>query len=156
MQVTFFKNYSSNEVVNKRLEHLAYGEANICSVRVTENTFMSKPTFYLGSEDFSFNNCNYLFCDNFNRYYFIEDIEISNNGCVYLHCRVDVLMSFADFIRNLYSTVERQEEVKNCNPYIEDNEVIARIDRQYVKKQIGSVGGNATGTHICLTVTGGN
>lgn len=156
MRLTFFKNYSSNEVANKRIEHYAYGVDNIVEARTTDNSSMSKPIFYLGSANFDFNNCNYLFCDIFNRYYYIEDTEISNNGMIYLHCRVDVLMSFNDFIRNLYTTVERQESVDLCNPYIEDSEVIARIDRQYVKKQIGSVGGNATGTHICLTVTGGN
>ena len=65
-------------------------------------------------------------------------------------------MSFRPYLINLYTTVERQESADKCNPYIEDTNVVARIDRQYVKKQIGSVGGNATGTHICLTVTGGN
>ena len=72
-----------------------------------------------------------------------------------LYCHVDVLMSNAAWVRSLYALVKRQESKDLCNKYIEDNEVITRIDRQIVKKQIGSVGGNATGTHICLTVTGG-
>ena len=156
MRATFFKNYSDNNVVSKHLEHLAYGADNIVEVKIIKDCSFTRPILLLGSANFDFSNCNYLFLDIFNRYYYIEDIEITNNGMIYLHCRVDVLMSFGAFIRNLYTTVERQESTDKCNPYIEDTNVVARIDRQYVKKQIGSVGGNATGTHICLTVTGGN
>ena len=156
MRATFFKNYSDNNVVSKHLEHLAYGADNIVDVKITKDCSFTRPILLLGSANFDFSNCNYLFLDTFNRYYYIEDIEISNNGMIYLHCRVDPLMSFRIYLMNLYTTIERQESVGLCNPYIEDTNVVARIDRQYVKKQIGSVGGNATGTHICLTVTGGN
>ena len=156
MRVTFFKNHSDNNVVCKHLEHLAYGDDNIVELKITKDCSFTKPILSLGSANFDFSNCNYLYFDTFNRYYYIEDIEISNNGMIYLHCRADVLMSFRPYLMNLYTTVERQESTDKCNPYIEDTNVVARIDRQYVKKQIGSVGGNATGTHICLTVTGGN
>ena len=156
MRATFFKNYSDNNVVSKHLEHLAYGSDNIVEVKITKDCSFTRPILLLGSANFDFSNCNYLYFDTFNRYYYIEDIEISNNGMIYLHCRVDVLMSSRPYLINLYATIERQESVSLCNPYIEDTNVVARIDRQYVKKQIGSVGGNATGTHICLTVTGGN
>ena len=156
MRATFFKNYSDNNVVSKHLEHLTYGDDNIVELKITKDCSFTKPILSLGSANFDFSNCNYLYFDTFNRYYYIEDIEISNNGMIYLHCRVDPLMSFRIYLMNLYTTIERQESVGLCNPYIEDTNVVARIDRQYVKKQIGSVGGNATGTHICLTVTGGN
>ena len=156
MRATFFKNYSDNNVVSKHLEHLAYGADNIVELKITKDCSFTRPILSLGSANFDFSNCNYLYFDTFNRYYYIEDIEISNNGIIYLHCWVDVLMSFRPYLMNLYTTVERQESTDKCNPYIEDTNVVARIDRQYVKKQIGSVGGNATGTHICLTVTGGN
>lgn len=155
MFLTFFQNLSDNNVVSKNLVHLSYGNDNIVEADITKECSFSRPIFFLGSADFDFAHCNYLYCDKFQRYYYIEDIEISKNGTIYLHCHVDVLMSFSNFIRDLYTTVERQEKVENCNPYIKDTQVVARIDRQYKKKQIGSVGGNATGTHICLTVTGG-
>ena len=155
-RITFFQNLSDNNVVNKNLIHLTYGNDNIVTLEITHDCSFAKPIFVLGSANFDFAHCNYLYFEDFNRYYYIEDIIIKSNKRIELHCMVDVLMSFADFIRNLYTTVERQESVDKCNPYIEDTNVVARIDRQYVKKQIGSVGGNATGTHICLTVTGGN
>lgn len=155
-RITFFQNLSDNNVVNKNLIHLTYGNDNIVPLEITHDCSFAKPVFVLGSANFDFEHCNYLYFEDFNRYYYIEDIIIKSNKRIELHCRVDVLMSFADFIRNLYTTVERQESTDKCNPYIEDTNVVARIDRQYVKKQIGSVGGNATGTHICLTVTGGN
>ena len=72
-----------------------------------------------------------------------------------MYCHVDVLQTYAQQIRDMYALVSRQENINLCNKYIEDNNITARIDRQIVKKKIGSVGGKATGTHICLTVTGG-
>ena len=155
MNLTFFKNKSAPTYVNKSLDHFQYGNDNIVPCSVTDGCTISNPKFLLGSAQFDLSNCNYCYCDLFGRFYYINECETIQNGMVILHCHVDVLMSNAAWVRSLYALVKRQESKDLCNKYIEDTEVITRIDRQIVKKQIGSVGGNATGTHICLTVTGG-
>lgn len=156
-RLTFFQNIASNNVVDKTkyLIHLAYGADNIVDVHITGECSFKNPIFLLGSANFDFKHCNYVYFDEFARYYYIDNIVIRPNGIIELQCSVDVLMSFQKDIRSLYTIVERQEAISNCNPYIPDPNAIQRVDRQIVKKQIGSVGGNATGAHIALTVTGG-
>lgn len=155
-RITFFQNSSDNNVVNKNLTHLIYGNDNIVPLEITHDCSFANPVFVLGSSNFDFEHCNYLYFEDFHRYYYIDDIVIKSNKRIELHCSVDVLMSFASQIRNIYTIVERQEQVSNCNPYIVDNQVIGRVDRQIKKKSLAnSVGGNATGNHIVLTVTGG-
>ena len=155
MNLTFFQNKSAPAYVNKSLDHFQYGSDNIVPCKATDGCTISDPIFLLGSSMFDLSNCNYCYCDLFGRFYYIKDCEVLPGGMTRLYCHVDVLMSNAAWVRSLYALVKRQESKNLCNKYIEDNEVITRIDRQIVKKQIGSVGGNATGTHICLTVTGG-
>lgn len=156
-RITFFQNSSDNSVVLKKLTHLGYGDDNIVNMNITEDCSFQSPIFLLGSANFDFQHCNYLYFEDFARYYYIEDIVLKSGNMIELHCREDVLMSFASQIRNIYTIVERQEQLSNCNPYIVDNKVIGRVDRQMKKRTLSnSVGGNATGTHIVLTVTGGD
>lgn len=161
-QLTFFQNAADPKIVNKTnyngknyLTHLTYGDKNIVPCDIVFPCSTMRPTFLVGSQYFDFKHCNYLYCDTFGRYYFITDAQLLNNGMVQLQCKVDVLYSFKDAIYNLYTVVARQEDKQKCNPYIPDELIVGRVDRQVIKKQIGAVGGNATGTHIVLTVTGG-
>ena len=60
---------------------------------------------------------NYAYIPEFNRYYFITDMEVVNNNLVTVYMRVDVLNSFSDEIKNLSVMVSRQE-------YIYDNSLL--------------------------------
>lgn len=44
------------------------------------------------------NQCNYMYIENFNRYYFITDFNIIRNGIIDISGHVDVLMTYADEI----------------------------------------------------------
>lgn len=154
--ITLFQNSSPKNDMNKQLTHLLYGNDNIVPCDIVHPCSIENPVFRLGSDNFDFRHCNYLYCDTFERYYFINDVNVLNNGMVELQCSVDVLKSFEAGILNLYTVVERQEDVKNCNKFIPDPMIVGRLDRQVVKPpKIGDVGGHATGTHIVLTTTGG-
>lgn len=154
-KLTFFQNYSNKNVVNKELVHYTYGNNNIVPCQIVYPCSLESPIFELGSTYFDNRKCNYLYCDILQRYYFIDDVELMNNGIVRLHCSVDVLKSFETDIRGIYTVIERQESKTNCNPYIPDTQIVGRIDRHIQKYNVGQVGGNATGTHIVLTTTGG-
>lgn len=157
-RLTFFQNSADNNIVDKTnyLTHLGYSDDNIVKADIVDDCSIKTPVFLLGSFPFDFSHCNYLYCSDFGRYYYINDVVVKNNGMTELPCSVDVLMTYASGIRDLYTIVERQEQVDNCNPYIVDDLVIGRVDRQIEKKSLpNSVGGNATGNHIVLTVTGG-
>ena len=155
MNLTFFTNLSTPTVLNKNLVHLEYGPDNIVPCNITEPCDVIEPIFILGSATFDITKCNYCYCDYFRRYYFIEKTKILSNGMVQLLCKEDILYTYSDWVRSYYGIIRRQENVNLCNKFIPDDRIVGRIDRQIIKKQIGVVGGNSTGGHICLTVTGG-
>lgn len=64
-----------------------------------------------------FTKINYIYVDSFKRYYFSK-VSVEN-GFIILDCLVDVLMSYADSIKNLTATIDRNEFLKNG--YLQDN-----------------------------------
>ena len=52
---------------------------------------------------------NYIYIEEFNRYYFVRSIEIVRTGLYRMYCDVDVLMSFKTEIGNLKAVVKRNE-----------------------------------------------
>lgn len=58
-------------------------------------------------------NFNYMFIEKFNRYYFIEDIEIFPNKIYNITLKCDVLMSFKDDILNSYANITNQTNYNN-------------------------------------------
>ncbi len=57
---------------------------------------------------------NYAYLDYYDRYYFIENIDVFPNGIYQLYLRCDVLESFKNDILSSYGTIVQQE---NSNPY---------------------------------------
>lgn len=65
------------------------------------------------SPGFHANNSNYIYVQEFQRYYYITNIVSVNNTLWELHCHVDVLMSYADQIAEQVAVVSRQERKYN-------------------------------------------
>lgn len=61
---------------------------------------------------------NYAKIETFGRYYFITNIISTYNNLWEIHLHVDVLMSFAEQIKQQVAVVARQEE--NFNLYLDD------------------------------------
>lgn len=62
---------------------------------------------------FHANDVNYLYVEEFRRYYYITNIISTNYTLWELHCHVDVLMSYKDQIRAQTAIVARQEAQYN-------------------------------------------
>ena len=139
MTITLYKNNSDNIVVDKSLTFLNELDGNfrddeslINPVILIDKT--SLETFYeiqydnedvqyddediAVTLDFNINDTNYLYIKEFNRYYFINDINVYNNQLLILSCHVDVLMSYKDIFRNLNALISRNEY--DYDEYIED------------------------------------
>lgn len=65
------------------------------------------------SPGFHANKSNYIYVEEFGRYYYITNIVSTYNKLWELHCHVDVLMSFADAIKEQTAVVARQEATYN-------------------------------------------
>ena len=59
-------------------------------------------------------SCNYCYIPEYNRYYYITNVNLSSGDRMIVSCSVDPLMSFSSEILSLYVTITRQE-------YAEDN-----------------------------------
>ena len=84
----------------------SYGEVRSC--RPTEEVDVLRPTFEIDySERTVKSNYNYIWCDLFNRYYFIDDMEIQIGKKIIIHCSVDVLETYNFEIRQCLGTITR-------------------------------------------------
>lgn len=64
-----------------------------------------------------FTKINYIYVDSFKRYYFAK--VTVENGFIILDCSVDVLMTYANAIKKLTATIDRNEFLRNG--YIQDD-----------------------------------
>lgn len=67
-----------------------------------------RPTFILSyASDLLISN--YLYCPDFSRYYFIDNIQVTPGNRFEISCTVDVLMSYRNEISRINCVVTRQE-----------------------------------------------
>ena len=88
MRVILYNNKSDNNVVNKQIVRIK----NMSNVIIKENSSIINPVFIIKNvTNQKIIKSNYLFSDDFNRYYYINNIVVINGGMFELHCSVDVL-----------------------------------------------------------------
>ena len=51
--------------------------------------------------------CNYLYCSEFGRYYFVKNIAVDTAGRINISCAIDVLQTYSAAIKNCRATVTR-------------------------------------------------
>lgn len=82
------------------------------------------PTFYFyAGTAYDYNNVNYIYCQELDRYYFIRDLSAERTRLVKAVCHEDVLNSFKNQIRKNTAIIERQQTQNSL--YIEDSEITA-------------------------------
>ena len=95
---------------------------------------------------------NYVYISDFERFYFIDNITLSNGNKIIVNLSVDVLTSYKDFINSITCVIERQENL--FNNYLIDNMIELRTNK-FVENQLIGFIGDSSGSSIVLTVTGG-
>jgi len=90
-------------------------------IAITDDTNILSPRIVIATRSFNF---NYAYIPNFNRYYYITNIEILDAQRIALNCKVDVLMSHKSAIRN--STVIADRSTNRGNNYLPDNTIPAK------------------------------
>ena len=139
MQITLYKNASENIVVNKLLN-----EISILNGTLREGTSILEPSILIeisneenyaliddvidnDGDELVFNDvanilkCNYAYIKEFNRYYYINDIIVTNNKLYRINMSVDVLMSFKNTYLELDALISRNEF--NYDNSIEDDKM---------------------------------
>lgn len=112
------------------------------------------PVFVLAYNP-SYITANYLYCPDFGRYYYINNIQVMTGNRIELSCSVDVLMSYNSQIKSLTCNISRNESLRAA--YISDSQKPLTTKTQtqtYVFDRNPFV--NADGyTDYVLTVIGG-
>lgn len=72
---------------------------------------ISAPNLLIVNATGAIANNNYAYIANYNRYYYVNSVTVGRNGMYIVQLSVDVLMTYADAIKNLSATISRQENV---------------------------------------------
>ena len=102
---------------------------------IMEDTSVIDPTFVLSYHYYfrDWNNgqmCNYLWCQDTLRWYYVTDVTLSQNK-VYMKCHVDVLMTYRNAIADKNAIIKRTNAVNKMsrntryNKYLNDDKFMA-------------------------------
>lgn len=108
---------TNNSPVEKIGKNLTSGTSLSCSLK--DNTSVLKPVIIIRSTDNIF-SYNYMYIQELNRYYFIDDIISVNNNLWEVHAHVDVLETYANSILSNTAVLKRQQNLYNL--YLDDPE----------------------------------
>jgi len=106
MTIDLYTTTDDNRVVNKTLTAVS---SNI-TVRPTESLDLLAPVFYVDTDD-DYLAANYLYCSTFDRYYYINDIKLETGRRMSLHCSLDVLYTYRNYLSGVTATVIRSESL---------------------------------------------
>lgn len=113
MVVNFYKNTSPEIAVKKTLTLVKNDYANFKAP-----VSLTTPVLVMSMVDLT--NCNYMYIEQFKRYYFIDEVVTQNEGVTEIYGRIDVLMSFDVEILASTGIIERNENL--FNKYITDSQ----------------------------------
>lgn len=113
MSLTMYTNTSDNRYISKSITQIG---ATPISCTFKDDTTMENPAVIIspGAYDAS---CNYCYLSDTGRYYYVTDVEFSQQRVV-LFLKVDVLMSFASDIKSSKCIAARSSN--KYNSYISD------------------------------------
>lgn len=106
MNVKLYKNESNNNVLNKKITLIS--EDNIL---LKDNVDVYKPIIKIKRP--LLNNCNYVYIEDFKRYYYITNKRSINTDVIELSLKCDVLMSFKNDILNSKGLIIKSENLIN-------------------------------------------
>ena len=109
--------YNSTSPVEKIGKTLTAGGTYSCSLKDT--TSVLNPVIIVRTSDPVY-NYNYLYIQEFGRYYFINDIKSVNNNVWEISAHVDVLETYKDNILSNTAVIRRQAALYNT--YLNDPE----------------------------------
>lgn len=144
MQATFYENKSDRRYLTKEIE----SKYTNIPLQIIEPSSVIRPSLKVSSGLIG-QNVNYLYIEELERYYYIND-WIMENGFIRLECEVDVLMSFKDEIKNRNVIVNRQESKYNL--YLDDSKYKVQNRTAILTKEFPS--GFNTAKYIVMGVVG--
>jgi hypothetical protein len=132
------------------------------NIKPTAEVDIINPTFIF-TDVATVLGCNYLYCDTFERYYYITNISVDTAQRAIVECKIDVLQTYANQIKNSTATILRSESIGAPTKYI-DNKLpvypckknVTSIVMEQISVPLNSQLSTADGDNYLLTVVGGS
>lgn len=146
MRVTLYRNNSPPDYWSKSIVQLWQGEGTL-----REPCDVLNPAILIeGDLSSILNRCNYMFIDDFSRYYYVTGMVVTGYTLYSVSGTVDALMSWKDFALANTAVVSRQENLYNL--YLDDG--VFKAYSNPVVQRLNFSGGFTTSEFI-LAVAGG-
>lgn len=104
MNITFYQNISEYNAVNKSIRELA-----TLTGALREESSIIDPIITISDADNYVGSMNYAYISEFNRYYFITNIESIRTNLWRISFHVDVLYTYRNEIKSNSAIIERNE-----------------------------------------------
>lgn len=104
MTIVLYQNVSENNAVNKNITELA-----TLTGTLREQSSIIDPVINISDIDLHVGSMNYAYIPEFNRYYFITNIESVRRGLWRVSFHVDVLFTYREQIKGNRAIIERNE-----------------------------------------------
>ena len=149
VSVKLYNNSSDNRVVHKSITQIGTDR----SCQITDECNIVNPRILLDAPG-TYLSANYMYIPDFNRYYYITNINIINGNQVEIEGHCDVLMSFWNSFKNSKCTAGRSSS--SYDDYIDDPMVTIKDQyRTQVRRLTGEFTPTADGAnHYILTIGG--
>lgn len=121
MIMKMYNTSDSNNTINKTLANET--EFNI---KLKGDTSITRPVVVLHSNSIIL--FNYVYIPEFNRYYFVDKIELFPNGIYNISLKVDVLESFKNDIKNSRGLISKQTNINNYYNDSYESEIKKEVD----------------------------
>lgn len=150
MQINLFRCRAENERVDKTnyisdrfvMEGTLRGQSSVIDPVITiEKTNPTKLDY------------NYMYIDEFKRWYYINDIISIRNDLWEIHAHVDVLFTWRADIANMEAVADKMENFSDANVYFDDGSFIMDSRNDIQVKEFPS-GLNENGSYILICAGG--
>ena len=144
MTIKLYVNESDNNVINKSLTTLTTLTGNL----VNETEFIN-PVLRIKTTESNAVQCNYIYIQEFNRYYYVKSCKCISNGLFEFYLKVDVLKSWWNYFKECDCIIERQE--KKFNKLLDDGTFKAYQNPYVITKKFPH---GLTANELILVVSG--
>lgn len=142
MRILLYINKSDKKYVNKNIQQI-----NTLTGTMKESTSICDPTIMLNLNGINF---NYIFIEEFNRFYYVKDVRNIRNDLWEIDCHVDVLMTFSGQYLNNKAIISKSEDDFNYEPDYESDYYPSKLNTFIETTQFAS-GFNEQPEFILLT-----
>lgn len=148
MQINLFTCNAENERINKT-NFIA--NRFVMAGTIKNSTSVIDPVIIIEKTNPS--QYNYMYIEEFKRWYFINDIVNINNKIWEIHAHVDVLYTYYNDIANTQCIIDKSENFNNSNLYYDDGSIVMDCRKSIELKEFPN-GFNTTGEYILICAGG--